>query len=323
MRDGFGREINYMRLSVTSRCNLRCRYCMPEPSPQGRPGEELGDGELLAICAQAVKLGITRFKLTGGEPLLRPGLAELAAQLKALEGVEEVTLTTNGVLLAEQLDGLCRAGLDGVNVSLDALDPQLYQAITGRPGAAAKAMPALLAECVRRGLRTKVNVVLLEENLCQVAELALLGRELPVDVRFIQLMPIGWGAKVQGVPPERALAILKERWPDLHPVQERRGNGPASYFATEGLRGRVGLIAALSRRFCAQCNRVRLTSTGGFKPCLCYRERYELGLLLRGGAPGEALGQAMAQAILQKPWGHCFEKADAVTEALTMDQIGG
>jgi len=323
MTDRFGREIRYMRLSVTDRCNLRCRYCMPAgaaPSPREEP---LRYEELLRVCGQAVLLGIRRFKVTGGEPLVRRGCAGFIRALRALPGVEQVTLTTNGLLLLPLLDELLEAGLDGVNVSVDTLDPALYEKITGHDGAAAvETLRRSLDACMARCVRTKVNVVLLEWNRDSWLELAALAAR-GVDVRFIELMPVGQGQAVPGVSAREALSRLRRRWPDLHPVDERRGNGPARYFASDALQGRLGVIDAVSRGFCACCNRVRLTSAGFLKPCLCYDAGADLRPLLRGGGDGAALRSVMYETIWDKPRAHCFDRVQAVTERRSMSQIGG
>lgn len=320
MRDQYGREINYLRLSITDRCNLRCRYCMPAQ------GVELVDhcqllryDELLRVAQAAVSLGIRRFKITGGEPLARRDCPAFIRQLKALPGVEQVTLTTNGLLLPPVLEELLDGGLDGVNLSLDTLDDAQYRSIT-RSGYSVK--PVLEALCLCAGrLPTKINAVLLEETADQLIPLARLAEALPVDVRFIEQMPIG-----QDTPPAAAdspLERLRRVWPRLRETDERRGNGPARYYSAPELTGRLGLIEAVSHSFCQNCNRVRLTSTGVLKPCLCYGEGRELATLLRGGGNGEALRQAMEETIFQKPPAHCFGQADKVTEHRTMRQIGG
>ena len=324
MLDQYGRTIDYMRISITDRCNLRCRYCMPEgvSCPESHD-DILRYEEILRICRAAVTLGITKYKITGGEPLVRKGCADLIAELKALPGVRQVTLTTNGLLLRQKLDALCAAGLDAVNISLDTLDAEKFRAITGWPDFSAEELRALLANCCTRGLRTKLNTVLLEENRDEAAELAALAEEFPVDVRFIELMPIGFGGSMTRVSPDEVLETLRVRWPDLHTTEEKRGNGPAHYFASAQLQGRIGFIDAVSHAFCAGCNRVRLTSTGQLKPCLSYDSTTDLRALLRAGCGDEELRAALEQAICRKPRAHSFEHREEMTERRTMSQIGG
>ena len=323
MRDALGREISYMRLSVTDRCNLRCRYCMPaEGVPATAHGDILRYEELLRVAQAAVSLGIDRFKVTGGEPLVRRGITDFIRSLKSLPGVRQVTLTTNGLLLPSLLDGLLDAGLDAVNISLDTRDNAQYQFIT-RSSHTADEVLHTVRLCAGR-LPTKINAVLLPETAAQLIPLAQLAEELPVDVRFIERMPLGVtdiGA-AESVHRE-VIDRLHAVWPDLAPVQERRGNGPARYYASSGLRGCIGLIEAVSHAFCASCNRVRLTSTGLLKPCLCYETGTDLKPLLRGGADDATLRDAIEQAVRGKPAAHCFAERQAVTERKSMNQIGG
>lgn len=322
MLDAFGREIRYLRLSITDRCNLRCRYCMPDEGvPPTAHDDLLRYKELLRIAAAAVSLGIDRFKVTGGEPLVRHGCAEFIRHLKALPGVRQVTLTTNGLLLPPLLDELCAAGLDGVNISLDTLDNAQYQQLTRRAHTADEVLDAVRL-CAAR-LPTKVNAVLLPETADQLIPLAELAQTLPVDVRFIERMPLGAVQTGQAATAAAALDRLRARWPQLKPVNEPRGNGPARYFRAPELKGCLGLIDAVSHGFCDRCNRLRLTSTGLLKPCLCYEQGVELRPLLRGGADDAALQSAIRAAILQKPAAHCFSQQEHITEHKSMNQIGG
>lgn len=322
MIDQYGRRIDYMRISVTDRCNLRCRYCMPEDVASAGHEGILRYEELLRLCALAVELGITKFKITGGEPLVRLGCEDFIAQLKQLKGVEQVTLTTNGLLLKQKLETLCEAGLDGVNISLDSLDERQYRSISGGRGSAAEVMDAVRA-CCARGLKTKINTVLLEETIGEAERLAAIAEALPVDVRFIELMPIGYGEYMSRVSPDKVLDRLKIQWPDLRPTDEVRGNGPAHYYKSAALKGRIGLIDAVSHKFCDGCNRVRLTSTGQLKPCLCYDVGADLLGPLRAGCSDEELLEIMRACIERKPKSHSFEDHKQITEKRIMSQIGG
>ena len=323
MLDQFDRNINYMRISVTDRCNLRCRYCMPDGAAFESHEAILRYEEILRICRAAISLGITRFKVTGGEPLVRKGCAELIAAIKALPGTEQVTLTTNGLLLRQELDALCGAGLDAVNISLDTLDTEKFQRITGFSRFSEEKLRTLLADCCTRPLRTKLNTVLLEENRDELASLAALAGDYPVDVRFIELMPIGFGGSLGRVSPDEVLETLRQRWPDLSPSSEKRGNGPAHYSRSAALQGQIGFIDAVSHAFCASCNRVRLTSTGQLKPCLSFDSTTDLRALLRGGCGEEELREALRAAIYRKPRSHCFDRREEMTEHRIMSQIGG
>ena len=325
MRDEYGRTIDYMRLSLTDRCNLRCRYCMPaEGCTLTAHTDLLRYEELLRVAQAAVSLGITRFKLTGGEPLMRRDAAAFVQALKSLPGVQQVTLTTNGLLLPPLLEPLLQAGLDAVNISLDTRDNAQYQAITRSRYTADEVLDAVRL-CAGR-LPTKINAVLLPETATQLIPLARLAQELPVDVRFIEQMPLGSAAAA--IPPnEPCTASILDRlrtvWPQLAPVHQARGNGPAQYFSAPELQGCIGLIQAVSHSFCSHCNRVRLTCTGLLKPCLCYAEGVPLLPLLRSGAADNRLREQMRQAIAHKPAAHCFARREAITEYHNMNQIGG
>lgn len=314
-----------MRISVTDRCNLRCRYCMPEPIDALGHGEILRYEEILRICRAASELGVRKFKVTGGEPLVRTDCVSFIAALKRQSGTEQVTLTTNGLLLGKNLDALAAAGLDGINISLDSLNAERYTRISGHPegGELLKRIMQAVEDACAMGLRTKLNAVLLEETEEDAPELAAIAEELPVDVRFIELMPIGFGTAMRRVSPDDILSALKKRWPDLAPTDERRGNGPAHYYKSDLLLGRIGFIDAVSHKFCADCNRVRLTSTGQLKPCLCYADSADLRTLIRGGCTDDELREALKISIYNKPRAHCFDTCVAVTERHAMSQIGG
>ncbi|MDD2213778.1 MAG: GTP 3',8-cyclase MoaA [Oscillospiraceae bacterium] len=336
MLDALGREINYLRVSVTDRCNLRCCYCMPRGAVNWLPSNTLlTDEQILRICRLATGLGISRLKITGGEPLLRPGLPELIGRLKQLPGVEQVTLTTNGLLLQPQLEPLLKACLDAVNLSLDTLQPACFSRITGADGAKLLPLLSLLRDLTQHTpLKVKVNTVILGENQSELPQLADLARQLPTDVRFIERMPLGChrsGNPGQTVPPtpRQLLAQLRQKWPDLHAVHEVRGNGPASYYASKTLQGRIGLIAAVSDSFCASCNRLRLTCTGQLKSCLCYDYGADLRPLLQPGVTDQQLEAALKASIWYKPAAHCFADATGLvrqkfqTEIRCMNEIGG
>lgn len=320
MTDQYGRPVRYLRISLTDRCNLRCRYCMPE---QGvdlcAHADLLRYEEIVAIARAALDCGIDTFKLTGGEPLARRGVPVLVAALKELPGTRQVTLTTNGLLLGDQLDALVAAGLDAVNVSLDTLDETQYHTLTRRAFAPGAVVDTVRAAAQR--LPVKINAVLLPETADQWLPLARLAADPGVDVRFIEQMPIGKGEADPGLAGDKVLAVLRQAWPDLAPCNEPRGNGPAHYYKSAGLTGRIGFIDAVSHRFCASCNRLRLTCTGMLRPCLCYDDGTDLRALLRSGAGPDKLKNAVEQAIAAKPEGHCFGSGHGSRQ--TMNRIGG
>ena len=339
MKDSYGREINYLRISVTDRCNLRCRYCMPLEKTEGT-GPVLSFEELLTVVRAVLPMGITRFKITGGEPLVRQGTVDFLSELKRIPGVERVTLTTNGLLLHRDLEKLRSIGIDGINISLDTLNEQQYRRLTGIPegkGGVSAVLDAVRAS-VSFGISTRLNAVLLEETKDQILKLASLAEDLPLSVRLIEQMPLGPAAFERSFSPKKALALLREQYPDLSPVSReaifeegRRkspyGNGPAEYYASESLKGFIGMIRAVEEPFCESCNRLRLTSGGQLKACLCYDIGIDLLPILRSGkAEGvleKEIREAFRSAIWKKPWENCFQRADDVTEKRTMNEIGG
>ena len=283
MIDKYGREIDYLRISVTDRCSLRCRYCMPEEGVKSLSHAEiLTYDEILRICRCAADLGIRKIKLTGGEPLVRKGCASLAKQIKAIPGIEKVTLTTNGILLAEQLDALLDAGIDAINISLDTLDPELFKKVARRDGLE-KVFEGIEAALAHPGLSLKINsvpVIKEKENFIGIAGLA---QKYPIHVRFIEMMPIGFGKQFPFQDEESIKAVLEEAYGPMHAVNERYGNGPCHYYEIAGFKGKIGFISAMTHKFCSQCNRVRLTSEGFMKGCLQYQKGTDLRGLMRGG----------------------------------------
>lgn len=323
LKDRYGRTIDYMRVSITDRCNLRCGYCMPSGVASQPAGELLTLDEIALVCAQAAHLGVDRFRLTGGEPLLRPDCAEIVARLKALRGVRHVALTTNGALLKARLDELLDAGLDAVNISLDAVDRAQYAAITGVDAldtvlaaidAAAGRLPVKLNCVVQRGVNEGAPLALVE-----------MARQMPVDVRFIELMPLGAGRMLQTVPNAEILSMIEARYGKTFPDARAHGGGPARYRRLNGFAGAIGFISAVHDKFCADCNRLRLMSGGELKPCLCYGDGVPLKDILRDDLSDKAarIRARILEAVQRKPRAHCFDNPDAVTECRRMAQIGG
>lgn len=323
MTDQYGRKIDYMRISITDRCNLRCRYCMPEDLPLTSHKDILTYEELLRICKSAVTLGIVNFKITGGEPLVRLGAMDFITALKEMPGVNQVTLTTNGILLGPYIDTLAKIEIDGINISLDTVSSDYYDSLTGSlPGTFDKVMNNI-KKATEKGIKIKINTVLLEEAKRELTPIAALASSLPLDVRFIELMPIGEGTGMSGISMDSALHILRGTYPDLTKTDEKRGNGPATYYKSKDLLGRIGFISAVSHEFCYNCNRIRLTSLGKIKPCLCYDAGTDLRERLRDGCSDEELQELLKQAINGKPKSHCFSSMENITENHAMSEIGG
>lgn len=321
MLDKFGRNIDYLRISITDRCNLRCKYCMPAGCDMVGHEDILSYEELLRLAQLFARTGVRHVRVTGGEPLVRKGAADFVRELKAVPGVEKVSLTTNGTLLEKHALALAGAGLDSVNISLDTTDAALAREITGSDGVvdAVRASVGLMRSL---GVPVKLNAVLLAETAGTVTELARFAEE-GVPVRFIELMPMGVGRFERGYDPDAALAELRCVWPDLHPVDARIGFGPAQYYASAALKAPIGFIDAVSHRFCSGCNRVRLTSRGFLKPCLCFDEGADLRALLRSGAPDAEILAAIEGCVFNKPRQHCFDTPQDMTESRLMSQIGG
>ena len=325
MIDGFGRTIDYLRLSITDRCDLRCLYCMPEHGVESFSHEKvMRFEELLQLCRIMSGLGVKKFKVSGGEPLVRRGTPEFIAELKQLPGVEQVTLTTNGQKLLPLLPQLEEAGLDGINLSLDSLDPQRYRQMSRR-GELAPALAALEAACERDFCPVKLNTVLMDGlNGDEAPALAGLAKRLPVYVRFIELMPIGLGREFQPVPGEEVCRRLEAVFGPAEPDSGHWGNGPAVYYRFPGLLRPVGFIDAVSHRFCSSCNRIRLTAEGCLKLCLQYDIGCDLLTPLRQGASEEEIAQLIRDTVAMKPERHCFgEEVAEHREEHTMNAIGG
>ena len=320
MRDQYGREIDYLRISLTDLCNLRCMYCMPaEGVEKHSHGENLTLEEVAEIAAAAVELGVKKIRLTGGEPLVRRGVTGLVARLAALPGLRELTMTTNGLLLPRFARELKAAGLTRVNLSLDTLDPEKYRKIT-RTGTLSAALAGLRAAEEAGLTPVKLNAVLIGGfNDDEIPAMVELTREKPIEMRFIELMPIG-DTDVFGKEAYLPVDAVLERVPELEPLPERsREGGVARLYALPGAAGRVGLISPVSCSFCGGCNRVRLTADGFIKPCLHSGKEFNLR-----GLRGEALRAALAGAIAQKPEEHgVLSKTERSGAGRNMHEIGG
>ena len=315
MTDQYGRKIKYLRLSVTDLCSCRCVYCMGAEGVPKLPHEAvLSFEEIEEIVRAAVSLGVRKVRLTGGEPLVRRGIDELVRRLRAIEGIRELAMTTNGARLAEYAERLKSAGLDRLNVSLDTLDPEKYRKIT-RIGSLSDTLAGLDAARSAGFTRIKLNAVLMGGvNDDEIPALAELARDGAFDVRFIELMPIGecadWDRK-RFIPAERVLEVLPE-------AQRVPSDGVAELWRPEGWKGTVGLIRPLSHRFCADCDRIRITPDGMLKPCLHSAREIPLR-----GKHGEALVCAIAEGIGSKPKEHHITDGRTSDSLRGMNRIGG
>ena len=314
MKDQFEREISYLRISITDLCNLRCRYCMPDGVCQKDHRDILSFEEIQEITSAAAELGIHKVRITGGEPLVRRGCVELCRMISGIPGIREVDLTTNGILLPRYARDLKEAGVNRVNISLDTMDPEKYAYITGG-GSLKDAMDGIQAAFDAGLTPVKVNTVLIGGfNDAEIPAFVEMTRETPVELRFIELMPMGGEFGKEAYMPGQ---IVLDRVPELKPLPEN--GGVARLYRLPGGAGRVGLISPLSRHFCGTCNRLRLTSEGNLKPCL--HSGQEISVRSKHG---EALKDTLRQAIFHKPQMHGILDADHPSEAgRTMNTIGG
>lgn len=338
--DSHGRRIDYLRVSLTDRCNLRCRYCMPERGVVWKPHDEiLTYEEIVRFARIAVEQGISKIRLTGGEPLVRGGVVDFVEQLMALPGIESVAMTTNGTLLPRFADALYAAGLRRVNISLDSLDPAVFSEIT-RGGRLDEVLAGIESAFQAGFDPVKLNVVVvrsLNQDLCEFARLTF---DKPLHVRFIEYMPVGEaeegsGCRTEGaegwtredsVPSEEVLDTLARAGRDagfgeLEPVSRSGapgGWGPARYFRFPDSQGTIGVISPLSHHFCAECNRLRLTADGRLRPCLFSDHELDVRTALRTG-DDEAVRAVVLAALHDKPESHDMR----VGTARGMSQIGG
>ncbi len=321
MKDAFNREIDYVRLSLTDRCDLRCTYCMPATGLCFLKKERLlTDDEIIFLLRILAKEGIKKVKLTGGEPLVRPNLLSLIKRIKQISGIEKVTLTTNGMKLAREAQGLKEAGLDGINISLDTLDPEEFREIT-RVGQLRNVL-AGLEQAIDVGLANiKINTVARKEiSEATIVELAEIAKKETVHLRFIEMMPIGLGKEHPGKQQEEVEAILTKHYGTLQPYKKPLGNGPASYYALKDFKGKIGFISALGHCFCETCNRIRITADGHLKTCLHSADGYSLKEALAMEQTAELLG-IIKSGIACKPEKHLFLEQQG--EQRFMSQIGG
>ncbi|UCF31032.1 MAG: GTP 3',8-cyclase MoaA [bacterium] len=334
LTDSKGRPVRYIRVSVTDRCNLRCRYCAPSAEFVSLlHSQVLSYEEIERVAAILAPFGVTSVRLTGGEPLVRKHIDRLIGSLARTSGIEDLSLTTNGILLAEHARALKEAGLLRVNVSLDSLKPDRFRWITNSPDKRRKenlgSVLEGLEEAQRVGLApVKVNVVLMRGlNDDEVGDFVDLTREGNLEVRFIEFMPMGpngfWN-RDRVVPADEVIGRIMKSHPGLEHVGKSKGSGPAVLHRIPGHRGSIGFITPVSSHFCAHCNRVRLTADGKLRTCLFSDTETDLLPLIRGGASDEQILGTIRQALLQKPDGHRISARGALAAcARTMSHIGG
>ena len=328
MVDGNGRIIDYLRISITDRCNLRCIYCMPEEGVENIPHPQiLTYDEIVRICRCMSELGLKKIKLTGGEPLVRKDCADLIRNLKKIPSIEQITLTTNGICLKKEMKKLAEAGLDAVNISLDTVSPELFLRITRR-NLLGEVWEGIKEALCYPEIPVKINCVPIFPETKNILDMAGLAKHYPVHIRFIELMPIGYGRSFVFQSEAEIKKILASAYGTMVPCQETYGNGPCHYYSLTGFQGKIGFISAVSHQFCSQCNRIRLTSDGYLKTCLQYSEGVWLKEKMRGGCSDEELKEEIIQAVKKKPEHHQFfsnrkDYGDRAEENRCMSQIGG
>ena len=317
MKDGFGREITYLRLSITDRCNLRCRYCMPDEGVcKRRHDEMLTEDEMISAVEAAASLGITKLRVTGGEPLVKKNVLSICRRASAVEGIREVCLTTNATLLPELAKPLREAGVSRVNISIDTLDPEKYAYMTRR-GTLADALKGIDAALEAGFDKIKLNAVLIGGfNDDEIRPIAELTRTLGADVRFIELMPMYDGGDFPPSSYIKADTVL-EKLPEA--VPENEADGVARLFRLPGAKGRLGLITPVSSHFCARCNRIRLTADGMIKPCL-----HSPAEICIKGLTRDEMAAKMREAVMSKPERHDeLSYSERSGAARNMNRIGG
>lgn len=328
--DSFSRTISYLRLSLTDRCNLHCKYCMPDDDTQGlqilQHEDLLTYEELLRIVNIAVNMGMNKLRLTGGEPLVRKGVMDFVAKLAKIKGLEEIRLTTNGVLLSDKAVGLYEAGIRKLNISLDTMRPERFKSITGVDMFHKVWKGIETAE--RIGFDVKLNVVAMKGvNDDEFVDFAQLAVDRGFQVRFIEFMPVGSDStwKEASYISSTDLEEMIGKIGVLEPLSGCRMDGPARVYTLDmpdGRQGKVGFISPISHHFCETCNRLRLTSAGRLRACLLHDKESDLKSLLRGGATDEELRALIRQTILDKPKGHTLAD-DNMNCSGQMSRIGG
>ena len=325
--DHFGRRHTSLRIGVTDRCNIRCFYCMPNENVQFRPRHELLTFEEIERFVQIVsRLGITKLRLTGGEPLVRAELHQLVARLSKIPGIEDLALTTNGILLSEQAADLKRAGLKRLNISLDTLDPQTFQQIARRDGLD-RVLAGIDAARAVGFERIRLNTVAIRGiTECEIVPLARFARERQLELRFIEFMPLDAEANWQSeqvLSGEEIRHRLEAEFGPLLPAPRPDPSQPAADFDYADGQGSVGLIHPVTQPFCGDCNRVRITSEGQLRNCLFSLVEWDMRSLLRGDATDDQIADTVRECIQAKKAGHGIDSPEFLRPAKAMYQIGG
>ena len=322
MIDKFGRKVDYLRISVTENCNLKCIYCIDDNILNTYNNDILSDDEIVKIATECASLGIKKIRITGGEPLVRKNIENLIYRLNNIKEIEEIYITTNGVLLNDKIEILKENGLTGVNISLDSLNKDRFKKLTKFD----KLKEVLLSidKALELGLKVKINTVIVDDiNKDEIIDFVKLTKDKNIDIRFIELMPIGAAKKYKGISNEEILNIIKNNFKNIQVENKSKRSGPANYIRVDNYKGKIGFISPISNCFCEDCNRIRLTSTGFLKKCLHYNYGIDLKKHIRSNISNKDLKELIYLNIYDKPQNHLFMKDCDDKENKYMNQIGG
>jgi len=338
LTDSYGRVLDYLRISITDRCNLRCIYCMPLEGVEWKPHNNILTFEqIIRIVRIFSALGIKKIRVTGGEPLLRRGVSSFLNELKSISGIENVTLTTNGIFLSAYLDEAGSSGTalpDSINISLDSLSSEKYKQITrcdyNHHSAQPQGQPEIILAAIDRLLENKITVKIncvpmRGVNEDEVISLASLAKDKNIIIRYIELMPIGCASSLQPVPGKKAAQIIEKAFGTLTPFYGVKGNGPAVYYSLPNFKGNIGFINAVTHGFCENCNRLRLTSVGFLKLCLSDSIGLDLKKLIIADRSDDEIARSITEAVTKKPRFHTlsgiYSRQEPQSES--MSKIGG
>ena len=322
MIDKFGRKVDYLRISVTENCNLKCIYCIDDNILNTYKNDILSDDEIVKIATECASLGIKKIRITGGEPLVRKNIENLIYRLNNIKEIEEIYITTNGVLLNDKIEILKENGLTGVNISLDSLNKDRLKKLTKFD----KLKEVLLSidKALELGLKVKINTVIVDDiNKDEIIDFVKLTKDKNIDIRFIELMPIGAAKKYKGTSNEEILNIINKNFKNIKVENKSKRSGPANYIRVDNYKGKIGFISPISNCFCEDCNRIRLTSTGFLKKCLHYNYGIDLKKHIRSNISNKDLKELIYLNIYDKPQNHLFMKDCDDKENKYMNQIGG
>ena len=322
MIDKFGRKVDYLRISVTENCNLKCIYCIDDNILNTYKNDILSDDEIVKIATECASLGIKKIRITGGEPLVRKNIENLIYRLHNIKEIEEIYITTNGVLLNDKIEIRKENGLTGVNISLDSLNKDRFKKLTKFD----KLKEVLLSidKALELGLKVKINTVIVDDiNKDEIIDFVKLTKDKNIDIRFIELMPIGAAKKYKGISNEEILNIIKNNFKNIQVENKSKRSGPANYIRVDNYKGKIGFISPISNCFCEDCNRIRLTSTGFLKKCLHYNYGIDLKKHIRSNISNKDLKELIYLNIYDKPQNHLFMKDCDDKENKYMNQIGG